>query len=164
MKRPYSDSAQGPDSILTSLGLRHTEDARNYRAAATQLNDGDDKNKLVRFLNVLSEYREQLRTEVNQIIADMSGGVHTPSKQGNSYLESHGDDWTQAVNTNNRVKIAEMIYQSEQETGDYYSEAQNSPGIEDRSDIKELLERQHGIVLDHIRQADRFQRVPQLED
>lgn len=157
MKTPYEVRPEGTDATLNEIAILHRQSAGYYREIASAIHDADDT--AAGYFNALADYHQEMVTDVNKILADMSGGVHTPSRTGETELKKEERALNRALQSKNTVELSELAHANEKGVSDAYQHALGNPNLIDFA--RELLQKQHEKVLIWVNRADRYKTVPQ---
>lgn len=134
--------------------MRHQADLRYYDEAGDIVREKG----LVDFLKSLARYRQALLDEASDLMKSMPSGPITPSANTSSYLDEQIATFNQALGTENRSTITQLVMDAEKATSDYYRIALDSNRLVDG--VRSLLEGQHQYMLDIRRKVERMQTVP----
>ncbi|WP_116124542.1 hypothetical protein [Lewinella sp. IMCC34183] len=157
MKTPYEIRPEGTDATLNEIAMLHRQSAGYYRDISSGVKEEDEVAS--GYFNSLAEYHTELMQQVNEILSDMAGGVHTPSRSSETHLKKKEKDLNQALQTQNIVSLAELSHENEQEISVAYEKALGNDKLIDFA--RDLLEKQHEKVLVWVNRADRYKTVPQ---
>ncbi len=157
MKPTYEIRPEGTDGTLNEIAMIHRQSAGYYRDVASAI-DKDDATA-AGYFRKLAEYHDTMVTKVNEILSDMAGGVHTPSRSSETYLKKHESELNQAIQSKNTTGLAELAHENELQISDSYQHALGNTKLIDFA--RDLLEKQHEEVLIWVNRADRYKTVPQ---
>ncbi len=157
MKTPYEIRPEGTDTILSQIAMQHRQSAGYYRDIAAAI-QGDDETASGFFVT-LAEYHQKMLTKVNEILEDISGGVHTPSRSSETELKRQEASLNRALQSKNISALTSLAYQNEQGISESYEHALANDKLLDFAE--QLLHEQHQEVLTWVNRADRYKTVPQ---
>ncbi|THH41595.1 hypothetical protein [Neolewinella litorea] len=157
MKTPYEVRPEGTDATLNEIAILHRQSAGYYRGMASGIESSDET--AAGYFRALADYHKEMMEEVNRILADMAGGVHTPSRTGETVLKKREQALNRAVQSKNTVELSELAHENEKGVSDAYQHALGNPNLIDFA--RELLQKQHEKVLIWVNRADRYKTVPQ---
>ncbi|NJB85221.1 hypothetical protein GGR26_000966 [Lewinella marina] len=157
MKTPYEVRPEGTDAILNEIAMLHRQSAGFYRDIAKGIHKDDDT--AGGYFRALADYHEEMVIEVNRILSDMAGGVHTPSRTGETELKKQEQAVNRALQAKNTVELSELAHANEKGVSDAYQHALANPNLIDFA--RDLLQKQHEKVLIWVNRADRYKTVPQ---
>ncbi|MGB3801451.1 MAG: hypothetical protein WA952_16660 [Lewinella sp.] len=157
MKPTYEVRPEGTDATLNEVALLHRQSQGYYQDIASAINEDD--NTAAGFFTELADYHEKMVGKINEILSDMAGGVHTPSRSSETYLKKHEKDLNQALQSKNSSELAQIAHENERAISDAYEHALGNGNLIDFA--KNLLQEQHQEVLVWVNKADRYKTVPQ---
>ncbi|WP_104420785.1 hypothetical protein [Neolewinella xylanilytica] len=157
MKPSAEIRPEGTDATLNEIAMLHRQSSGYYRDIADAMEQGDDTGS--GYFTRLAEYHDGMLETVNEILSDMSGGVHTPSRSAETYLKKNEGRLNQALQSKNTAELAELAHENERGISNGYEHALGNTQLIDFA--KELLQKQHREVLIWVNRADRFKTVPQ---
>lgn len=157
MKPTYEVRPEGTDATLNEVALLHRQSQGYYRDIASAINKEDST--AAGFFTELADYHEKMVGKINEILSDMAGGVHTPSRSSETYLKKQEKELNQALQSNNTSQLAQLAHENEREISDAYEHALGNTKLIDFA--RNLLEKQHEEVLVWVNKADRYKTVPQ---
>lgn len=157
MKPTYEVRPEGTDGTLNEVAILHRQSAGFYRGMDSAL-AGEDA-VAAGYFSKLAAYHDKQLGEVNTILEDMAGGVHTPSRSSETYFKKHESNLNQALQSKNIAGLAELAYENERAISQAYEHALGNGNLIDFA--KELLHGQHEEILVWVNRADRFKTVPQ---
>ena len=157
MKTPYEVRPEGTDAILNEIAMLHRQSSGYYRDISSGIKEEDDTAS--GYFDSLASYHEEMMTKINEILSDMAGGVHTPSRSGETYFKKNEQALNQALSSGNVEELSSMAYETEQGISDAYEHALGNDKLIEFA--RDLLEKQHEKVLTWVNRADRYKTVPQ---
>lgn len=157
MKTPYEVRPEGTDATLNEIALLHRQSAGYYRDIASGIKSEDEVAS--GYFTSVGEYHNEMVNDINAILSDMAGGVHTPSRSGETEFKKKERAVNQALQEHNTVELAEIAYDNERGVSQAYEQALGNPNLIDFA--RDLLEKQHEKVLTWVNRADRYKTVPQ---
>ena len=157
MKPTYEIRPEGTDATLNEVGMLHRQSAGYYRDMAAAIRDDDDT--AAGYFSQLAEYHEKLLNQVNDILSDMSGGVHTPSRSAETVFKKRESELNQALQSKNISSLTEIAYENERGISNGYEHALGNGNLIEFA--HDLLHQQHEEVLKWVERADRYKTVPQ---
>lgn len=157
MKPTYEVRPEGTDATLNEVAMLHLQSAGYYRdmAAAMETEDATAAG----FFKELAAYHNTLLGQVNDVLSDMSGGVHTPSRSGETVFKKRESELNQGIQSKNISSLTEIAYENERGVSDAYEHALGNGNLIDFA--HDLLHEQHEVVLKWVERADRYKTVPQ---
>ena len=157
MKPSYEIRPEGTDATLNEIAMLHRQSGTYYRDMAASIKEDDST--AAGYFDKLAEYHNGMMAKVNEILSDMSGGVHTPSRSSETYFKKNESELNQAIQSKNTSGMAEIAYENERAVSDAYEHALGNGNLIDFA--KDLLQKQHEEVLVWVNRADRYKTVPQ---
>ena len=157
MKPTYEVRPEGTDATLNEIAMLHRQSGTYYRDMAAAVKEEDST--AAGYFEKLGAYHNEMMGKVNEILSDMAGGVHTPSRSSETYFKKNEKDLNQAVQSKNTSGMAELAYENERAVSDAYEHALGNGNLIDFA--KDLLGKQHEEVLVWVNRADRYKTVPQ---
>ncbi len=157
MKTPYEIRPEGTDATLNEIAMLHRQSAGYYRDISAAIKPED--NVAAGYFESLGDYHREMMEEVNRILSDMPGGVHTPSRSGETYFKKEQPALDRALQSNNTVELSEIAYENERGVSDAYGHALGNGNLIEFA--HDLLQEQHEKVLIWVNRADRYRTVPQ---
>ena len=157
MKTPYEIRPEGTDTILSEIAMEHRQSSGYYREIAAGIKDVDDT--AAGFFTTLAEYHDKMLTKVNEVLEDISGGAHTPSRSSETELKKQEAALNRAMQGKNISELTSLAHQNEQGISESYEHALANDKLLDFAE--QLLHDQHQEVLIWVNRADRYKTVPQ---
>ena len=157
MKPTYEVRPEGTDATLNEIAMMHRQSGTYYRDMAAAIKEEDDT--AAGYFEKRAGYHNDMMAKVNEILSDMSGGVHTPSRSSETYFKKNESELNQAIQSKNTSGMAEIAYENERAVSDAYEHALGNGNLIDFA--KDLLHKQHEEVLVWVNRADRYKTVPQ---
>lgn len=157
MKPTYEVRPEGTDATLNEVAMLHRQSAGYYRDIASAIRSDDET--AAGYFGELAGYHEKLLNEVNDILSDMSGGVHTPSRSAETVFKKRESELNQGLQSKNISSLTEIAYENERGVSNAYEHALGNGNLIDFA--HKLLHEQHEVVLKWVERADRYKTVPQ---
>ncbi|MCP9235423.1 hypothetical protein [Lewinella sp. JB7] len=157
MKTPYEIRPEGTDTTISEIAMSHRQSASYYREMATAIRSTNDT--AADFFESLAAYHEEMLGKLNGILEDISGGVHTPSRSGETELKRNEAALNRAIQAKNVVEMAALAHQNEESISEAYEHALANDNVHDFAE--EILHTQHQEILVWVNRADRYKTVPQ---
>lgn len=157
MKTPYEIRPEGTDAILNAIAMAHRQSSGYYRDIAAAITAEEDT--AANFFSTLADYHDKMLTRINGILADISGGVHTPSRTSETELKKQEGALNRALQSKNISELTSLAHQNEQGISDVYEHALANDKLLDFAE--QMLHDQHQEILVWVNRADRYKTVPQ---
>ncbi|WP_420460191.1 hypothetical protein [Neolewinella sp.] len=156
-KSTYEVRPEGTDAIINEIAMLHRQSASYYRDFATALRP--DEETPANYFDELAAYHEAMLEKLNGILADISGGVHTPSRSSETVFKKQEAALNRALQAKNVVELASMAHDNEEALSHSYEKALGNTQLLDFAE--EILHAQHQEILIWVNRADRYATVPQ---
>lgn len=157
MKIPYDIRPEGTESSLTHLASLHSQSAADYQQIADHI--APVFPAAADYFTELAAYRKALLEKLNDLIREMPGTAHTPSRTSTNVFRAEPEAFSKAANNRNIAYLADLTAKNENDTLKAYRHATANKKI--LAFAADLLAGQQDRVMEFVRRAERFRTVPQ---
>lgn len=152
----YTTPKTGVESVLSSLSIRNYQMARAYKDSV-ELLEGEDS-QLRTYLQELANDHDRWESELNNLLTDLPGTPHTPSKQDNSLLDGRLEELQSAVKAKNHPQLYQLALQANQSLEQFYGECLSNDNLNES--VVAAIKKQGEEILEQQRKLDRLKSVP----
>ncbi|CAH1000521.1 hypothetical protein LEM8419_01674 [Neolewinella maritima] len=156
-KSSYDVRPEGTDGTINEIAMLHRQSAGYYRDIAKALKP--DADTAGNYFEELAAYHEEMMGKLNSILADIAGGVHTPSRSSETLLKKQEAALNRALIAKNVSELSSLAHQNEQAISQSYEQALGNTQLLDFAE--DILQAQHQEILVWVNRADRYMTVPQ---
>ena len=157
VKTTYEVRPEGTQTAISELAMQHMQSSSVYRDIASAL--APEEETAAGYFTSLAKYHDELLAKLNELLGDMSAGVNTPSRSGQSLLKEEEESVNRAVVAKNLSELSELAHRNEHTLSQAYEHALANTKLLDFAE--EVLHEQHQEVLVWVNRADRYKTVPQ---